>query len=141
MHRFPQKSQLDLATNFGMLLVKCSQTPGRISNLSLNNLFPTRSRALGFGIWCRLALLEREFTFWMRFFSFGGTTQCTGADMFYSGDRYVQSGGGFIHFGGIHRFGGSAFLLVAFRPFWWPSSIWQWILPFWWSINREPFLN
>ena len=68
---------LDLATSFGMLLlIQRSQTPGRIPNFSLHASFPTRSRGFGLGIWCRLALLECECTFWMWYFSFGGTTQC-----------------------------------------------------------------
>ena len=54
----------------------------------------------------------------MSFFSFGGTTECTGAEMYQFGAGYVQSGATFIHIGGFHLSGGSTFVLAPYRPFW-----------------------
>ena len=103
---------LDLATNVGMILVQCSQTPGRIPNLCVNNSFPTRSQASVLEIWCWLTLLDCDSTFWVWFFSFGGASDCTGAD--------------------IHHFGLGAILLL-WRHQWqwlhrcWHSSFWWWL--------------
>ena len=91
MHWFPPNKSvtLDLAISVGMILVQCSQMPGRISNLSLNNLIPTRFRVSAWEIWCWLTLSECDSTFWMQFFSFGGSSKCTGADIHHFGDGFV----------------------------------------------------
>ena len=94
-----------------------SQTTGRIPNPSINNPSPTRCRASAWRIWCRLTLLEYECTFWMRLFSFGGTTECIGADMYHFGDGFIFFGAWFINIGGIYLFGGNVFVLALYRPF------------------------
>ena len=53
----------------------------------------------------------------MRFFSFGGTTECTGADMYHFDDCYVYFGAGFIKINGTHLFGGNLFVLVTYFLF------------------------